>query len=66
MLPKEYQDMVMQTSVGTEGKMEYEVLRHHVIGLATQKMQMLKPVRWKGKMGNRRRDMKRKIGTWLR
>ena len=42
MLPKEYQDMILQTSVVREEKMKYETLRDHVINVATQ-MQMVKP-----------------------
>ena len=44
MLPQEYQDMIMQTSVLKEGKMKYEPARDHVLNLSTQRMQMSKPI----------------------
>ena len=45
LLPKEYQDMVMQNQVGKIGdQMEYEQTREQIINVATQKVNMMKPV----------------------
>ena len=43
MLPQEYQDMIMQTSVLKEEKMKYETVRDHVLNLSTQRMRMSRP-----------------------
>ena len=43
MLPQEYQDMIVQTSVLKEEKMKYESVRDHVLNLSTQRMQMSRP-----------------------
>jgi hypothetical protein len=44
MLPKEFQDMVFQASSQKDGdKIDYEATRDHVLNVANQKMQMLKP-----------------------
>ena len=43
MLPQEYQDMIMQTSVFKEEKVKYESVRDHVLNLSTQRMQMSRP-----------------------
>ena len=73
MLPKDYQDMVMQTSVGSEGKMQYEVLGDHVISMATKQMQLMKPVPMdignvEGQGGPREQEMgyaTEEIGMWI-
>ena len=42
MLPKDYQDMILQNSCMTN-KVSYEVARDHVLNVANQRMQMIKP-----------------------
>ena len=77
MLPQEYQDMIMQTSVLKEEKMKYETVRDHVLNLSTQRMQMSKPTPMDigglegEKTGqetrkNRQKDVEgRKNGIWM-
>ena len=43
MLPKDYQDMILQNSAMLKKEVTYEVLRDHVVGVANQKMQMVRP-----------------------
>jgi hypothetical protein len=42
MMPREYQDVGMQMSIGR--KLKYEELRDHILGLANQKAQLSRPV----------------------
>ena len=45
MLPKEYQDLVLQNgNMLKEGEVGYESVRNYVVNLVNQKIQMVKPV----------------------
>ena len=44
MLPRDYQDLVMQSAMIRENSMLYEEARDHIIKLTTQKLNMAKPV----------------------
>ena len=43
MLPKDYQDMIMQNQSMMDHKPTYQVMRDYVLGVVTQKLQFLKP-----------------------
>ena len=43
MLPKDYQDMIMQNQSMMDHKPTYQVMRDYILGVVTQKLQFLKP-----------------------